>query len=427
MPKATNADTVKPFGEIYTFAMFQQIADVSWWRCNDWDRGCGAGERNTPEYKEASLKNQADSARYKEHKTMLTSLLRAHLGALQAEGRLGLLSGLNGRRIAKATAWNNLVDGKEDDHQTQWLMTDFADILTTVFVQMDRGRHARTRADDHVKGTHVVPSEDQQRAAWETFCACIDSGLTSDDIHDGKLLEANDSKTGETVKIVFDNWQPTLMGYDAKYNMIELFDVDVMPLVTAQFPVPSGNLLLTDMLRHQPLNDALEFAPERDYAELSLNNADGRDKRTMAHAEEHGVAFAQTTNTVVNVYRSETTGILMVSGTIYDDETDEFKTELAGWKLEGTVNCDVWRIMAYDKQTAVNLCAQQEDISAEQAEADLDAYLASDDCYAENVLSIDVAPGTWSIHSGDRFNDRVDRAAYGLPDNVKVWCILQKS
>ena len=71
--------------------------------------------------------------------------------------------------------------------------------------------------------------------------------------------------------------------------------------------------MLTDALRIKSFNEGTDFEPERDYRELDLNSASGRTKRISAHAAEHDIAYTQTANTSVAVYR-DTQGRLMVAG-----------------------------------------------------------------------------------------------------------------
>lgn len=428
------------FKDIYPFEEFAPIADVAWWRTNDF-RG---GDYNSDAYKAASDADQVDSKRYKEHKSLFSERVQAHLEQLLAQGRLTPITGTGGRAISFANAWNAFLAGEEPnnidkEYARKWMFEEFERILTRHVVEIDKDRFKRKREEGYVPGTHEIPTEEQARAAWEALCDDVDAG-TSDYSWD---IEVHDSITGDSCRVIFDNWVPKLMRYNDQYQLEEVQDVAPLELVTASFEVPTGKLMLTDALRIESFNEGTEFDSDREYREYSLNSASGRTKRISAHAAEHDIAYTQTTNTSVAVYR-DAQGRLMVTERWGSDDDGNDLPEgphgailVEGWECVGTFSCDVWAVFAFDRSTAIaRMTAGGED----NAEAELDRYLAMADatpapddhkahheaCYANNIVHLDMEPGTWEIHAGENFSKKVDREAFGIPSWVEPWCVLSK-
>ncbi|QAY80271.1 hypothetical protein [Sphingosinicella sp. BN140058] len=209
-----------------------------------------------------------------------------------------------------------------------------------------------------------------------------------------------------------------------RFHLEPAQDLETVPLVSADFDVPTGRLLLTDTLRVSGFSNGIEFDADRAYGALSLNHEAGCVARTKAHASEHGLGFAQTTNTYVVAHLHPTSGRIIVSECWTSDGKEDADGDAAalGWKKIGTFSCDVWRVTAVDQATA---CALMTAGGNASARATLDAYLASDDTYAQNVLRLDVPAGPWRIHSGPDFAERVDRAAFDIPDHIMPWLVLE--
>ncbi|WP_298847284.1 hypothetical protein [uncultured Salinicola sp.] len=430
-----------PFKDIYPFEDFAPIADVAWWRTNDFS----GSDYSSDAYKAAQAADQADGERYKAHKTLFCERIRTHLDGLLAEGRLAPIAGIGGRSISFASAWNAYVAGQEpgnidEEYARKWMFQEFQRILTRHVVGIDTERYKRKREEGYVPGTHETPTEEQARAAWEALCEDVDAGA-SDYSWD---IEVQDSVTGDRCRVFFENWIPKLMRYNEEHQLVEVQDVAPLELVTARFEVPTGKLMLTDTLRIESFNEGTDFEPERDYRELDLNSALGRTKRISAHAAEHDIAYTRTTNTSVAVYR-DAQGRLMAAERWGSDEDGNDLPEgphgailVEGWECVGTFSCDVWATFAFDRATAI---ARMTAGGEKDAEAELERYLAMADttpapddhkghheaCYARNIVHLDVDPGTWEIHAGEEFNEKVDRVALGIPDGVEPWCILSKA
>lgn len=428
------------FADLYPYEDFAPIADVSWWRTGDFDHKSGY---SSDAYKAASAADTADKKRYGEHKTLFSERVQTQLDALLAEGRLAPISGTGGRSISFAKEWNRYLAGEEgESYERKWMLGEFERILTRHIIRMDEGRYDRRREEGYVPGTHITPTEEQARAAWKGICQDMDSG-NSDSIF-GWNIEVNDSSTGDRCHIVFADWKPTLLRYNAQHELEEVQDIAPLELVTARFEVPTGKLMLTDALRIKSFNEGTTFDSTREYHELDLGNAAGRTKRISAHAEEHQIGYTQTTNTSVAVYRNPQGRLLVTERWMVDEDGEELpednkgNTIVKGWEWVGAFSCDVWAILAFDRQTAI---ARMSDGGQENAEAELDRYLAmagtrpaADDhqghheaCYAGNILQLEVEPGTWTIHAGEDFNKKVDREALGIPEGTEVWCLLSKA
>ncbi len=430
-----------PFKDIYPFEDFAPIADVAWWRTNDFN----GSDYSSEAYKAAQAADQADGERYKAHKTLFCERIRTHLDGLLAEGRLAPIAGVGGRRISFASAWNAYVGGQEpgnidEEYARKWMLEEFQRILTRHVVGIDAGRFRRKQEEGYTPGTHETPTPTQARAAWEAICDDVDTGISNYSWD----IEVHDSVTGDHCRVFFENWVPKLMRYNDQHQLEEVQDVAPLELVTARFEVLTGKLMLTDTLRIESFNEGTDFEPERDYRELDLNSALGRTKRISAHAAEHDIAYTQTTNTSVAVYR-DAQGRLMVTERWGSDDDGNDLPEgphgailVEGWECVGTFSCDVWAIFAFDRTTAIaRMTAGGED----NAEAELDRYLAMADatpapndhkghheaCYAGNIVHLDVEPGTWEIHAGESFAEKVDREAFGVPEGIEPWCILSKA
>lgn len=428
------------FKDLYPFEDFASIADVAWWRTNDFP----GGDYNSEAYKAASDADQSDSKRYKEHKSLFNKRVQTHLEQLLAQGRLTPITGTGGRAISFVNAWNAFLAGEEpnnidEEYARKWMFGEFERILTRHVVEIDKGRFKRKQEEGCVPGTHEIPTEDQARAAWEALCDDVDAG-TSDYSWD---IEVQDANTGDRCRVFFEDWKPKLMRWNDQHQLEEVQDVAPLELVTAQFNVPTGKIMLTDALRIKSFNEGTDFDSDREYREFDLNSARGRTARISGHASEHDIGYTQTTNTSVAIYQ-DTQGRLMVTERWGCDEDGNELPEdengnmiIEGWKWVGTFSCDVWAVFALDRATAI---ARMKDGGCDDAEAELERYLSmagktieADDhvghheaCYAANIVHLDVEPGTWEIHAGEEFTEKVNRKAWDIPAHVEPWCTLQK-
>lgn len=424
-----DARTRVPFADRYPLAAFETIADAAWWRQSDFNSQRRKPDFDRTRYDIAVAADKADQVRLDAHKKLFREAVEAHLSALLEEGALTPITGIKGRDVTMATAWNDLVADRPADHRRNRLMSGFERLFVDEFVRMDDERHALRREEGHVPGSHRTPAHDKVVKAWTGICTRMDAG-TSGEFERGLAIECEDQKTGDRCEIHFERWKPTLMVRNAQHRLEPALDVATPDLVQADLAVPTGRLLMTDFLRADGFKEGVDFG-DREYDKtLSLNTAQGRDARTKAHAQEHQIGYTQTTNTCVAVRRHPKTGMLMVTERWGTDskgndlpEDDMGASVVRGWETVGAFSCDMWRVMALDRSSAIARMAAGGCVDAEAA---LDAYLASDDCYAGNVLQLDIEPGRWRIHAGDDFSSRVDRRRHGIPKGVHVWCLLER-
>lgn len=351
-------------------------------------------------------------------KNIFVPALRAHLLELRAVGRLQPTSGIKGRRIWQASAWNKFLAG-EDPHQglINWL-GQFIHISAV----MDA---AKGRMMDQPRYTDGDMTAEAISGNWHKLCEALDTGNTNRLYW--RLDSLFDSKTGTRCELQIKNWKAQIMVLNAKYDLVPIKNAPAVPLVTAEFDMPTGAMLLTDTLRIKGFSKGIEFNDDDEYGKYELGNDLSEARRISGHAEEHGFGFTQTTNTCVVVHRHPTSGRIIVSARWNPSERGEDKDGDAaapGWEKVGTFSCDIWRVTAIDKQTAV---ARMIDggCEAHRAETALDTYLASNDAYAENIVRLDVQPGRWRIHSGPDFTRRVKRDRFDIPKGIRPWLLLE--
>jgi hypothetical protein len=424
------------FANLYPLETFADVADAAWWRSNDFNGQATA--QNQTAMKAANDLDQRDRKRIEAHKVIFLAAVAQQLDDLLSQKRLGAATGLAGRELPLVSAWNALVTGEEGDYTRKWLLDGLASIWTKAFLRMDKDRYSRRQSPDYVPGKHRLPSKEQQIATWESICAALDEGTSSDDTF-GWGIRMTDAKTGDLCVLQFENWTAKLMVYDDSHELVPAQDVAEIELVTAEFDVPTGKLILTDALRVEGFVQATDFDDDREYKTLSLNTEVGQTARISAHANEHQIAYTQTSNTCVAVFQSADKSALMVTEAYAQDDFPADENDhpiIPGWNFIGTFSCDVWRVFAFDRATAISLMAKSGCTNPEQ---ELDRYLsmvdadvADDDrkghhekSYAGNIVHVDVAPGRWSIHAGSDFASRVDYDAHNIPQGIEPWCILK--
>lgn len=421
------------FRYLYPLEAFAVIAGISWWRTSDFK----ISDRSSEEFKKAYAADKKDKSRYESHLEIFNQALEAHFKSLLDDGILQPVTGLENRSISFINFWNGYIDGTNDKYENARLINEIRPILTRTVVEIDASRSSRKRESGYIPGRHTLPTEDQVKAAWEKMCSALDQGESN--LGYGWEAETGDAITGERIKIIFERWVPRFFIYNDKYELEEIQDIAPLELVTAKFNVPSGKLMLTDALRVKGFKEAENFG-EREYREMDLNSAKGRTARISVHAKEHEIAYTQTGNTSVAIYQ-DAAGRLMITERWFDEdwpEDNKGQCIVEGWEYLGDFSCDVWRILAFDRETAISQMTKGGNANAV---TELNAYLAMagtkvepDDhaghhasCYAANIVHLDVEPGQWEIYAGENFNDKVDRKAFDIPDGVEVWCILQKT
>ncbi|AXK43800.1 hypothetical protein [Erythrobacter aureus] len=423
------------FADHYSLIDFTAIADAAWWRTGDFDRVADDLER----YNAAAEADKADRARLADHKVKLKAALTGHLEDLRTAGALGAASGLGGRDIPIAEAWNTFVTDGQIPRTFDWLLEALENVWSAIFVRMDQDRWARRKSEDHIPGSHQPPSGDAIRTAYERICRTYDTGTSFSE--EGPLndwrIEANDRISGDRCELNFVAWKAMLTKRDDDYKPVLVEDIAPMGVVTASFDMPTGKMLLTDILRLKSFDEGTSFDANREYGELSLGNALGRNNLVAAHASEHQIAFTQTDNTSVAILRDAAGRLLITERFSEEHQDDDGDLAVPGWEVVGSFSCDVWRFMAFDRESVL---ARMTAGGAEDAAAELDSYLAKADtlpdpsdhqahhdaCYAANIVHLEVEPGQWQIHGGENFDDLADREALNLPQDLHLWCLLEK-
>ena len=410
------------FADYYPLATFETIADASWWRAFDFDTTKPLDDQAA--YEAATAADTADRHRVDEHRKILEAAIEAFLVEQRHNGRLGTISGLRGRKVRIANAWNAFVNGETID-TFSWLLESLTFVWTDRFVRMDNGRYARTQSEDHVRGSHQLPTKEQIVNAWTAICRSYDEG-NSYDMFKGRVvpqwrIEANEVISGDNCQLHFADWKASLLRYDKTHTLVPVEDLVEEGMATASFEMPTGVMLLTDDLRISAFDKGTEFDPDRDYGDLDLNSVRGRNARVLAHADDHQMAFTQTSNTCVRIFR-DVEGRLLVTERWNGDNEDG--VTIPGWTCVGDVSCDVWSITAIDKTNAIAHMAAGGSINAE---AELDQYLGSDAVYSDNIVTLEVQPGTWRIHGGDNFDKLADRKAMNLPKGIHLWCLMERA
>lgn len=208
-----------------------------------------------------------------------------------------------------------------------------------------------------------------------------------------------------------------------------------MPLVEVEIDVPSGLLLVSDVLRVDGFEDMVRHAIDA-HPRMTLNTAEGRDRHIDVYARDLGMGYAATGNTAVSILRERAGGrLLIVDGLRGAD----------GWDMVGQVSCTTWQVTLVDREVAVDILAGEDEDEDEMremragAEIEVREFLAmagSDPAQrptradaalrrsSANVVRIAVERGRWRIQAGEHLNDRVDRAARRLPADLHLWMIL---
>jgi hypothetical protein len=361
-----------------------------------------------------------ESARKKRQdhrKDVFEPALVAFLTMLRDEGRLGATGSVGGREIWQATAWNDFVAGQTFRSGLGQALTGYIHIKAVHSVSSKRIVGSFEKFGNLDTATLIERN-------WSALCNLMDVG-TTDDLA-WAISDLFDQQSGETCELHMTDWKAQLMTRDGYGNPFPACDLAPIELVSAEFDMPTGQLLLTDALRVPGFREGIQFDATLEYSAFSLNSELGRTRRITAHAEHHGIGYTQTGNTCVVAHRQPDTGRIIVSARWNDDEADEDAdgdANAPGWEKIGNFSCDVWRVLALDKATAVAL--MRAGGCTDASDTVLADYLASDDCYAKNVVSVDVQPGRWRIHSGPDFAKRVDRARFGIPNGIQPWLLLE--
>lgn len=366
---------------------------------------------------------------------VLKPAIEAHLADLVAAGRLGRITGLKGRRVRVADAWNGLLGDKVEDFE--WAL---ANKLCSTPVHVSIGVRFQ-RAD---KDWDRALDDTEIDETYARLCRMMDDGVLQQD-HRCILDELQDAITGDSLRIEVTDWQPTLLRLDRKngYEWVPAVDAALPELVAAEIAMPTGDLLLSDWLHVDGFTKATD-AIEKD-VEGSICDDAGQAEMAKALAKA-GVGYAQTDNTTVAVFRR-------IDGraiAILDDYAPRRESGITlasdQWEKVGTFGCDVWRVTALDIASAVELATRG---GNEDAAADIERHLAlaskpsrwqngtskewrqwgmaahSEHCSSKNVLRLSVEPGVWTMRCGSDFSKRFKRKTVGLPRGGKLWCVIE--
>jgi hypothetical protein len=342
----------------------------------------------------------------------LVDAVRAYLGDLRAAGKITPVAGSGGRRVRIAEAWNSAASGAAFANHDADPYSDDAratrSIASSLFAPVVLSFSVRAE---------VEPSDEGIRAQFDALDILVSSGST--DEWRWRVDSTQDYVSGDRCRLELDQWRAKLTKFDeASADFVDCADIEPLPATTAEISVPSGQLIITDFLRCGAFDDAVTFDDDREYGAFSLNNRTGQARRTVAHAAEHNVACAQTTNTVVGIHISDDLRRVLVTpmwNAAADDEDEENgNVRIPGFSFKGCVSCDVWRIMAMDETTAAALAG---------AEA-YAAYRKTDDVYAGNIVNAEIAPGRWRLTCGEAFQE-ASKSDFPLPDGAFAWMALE--
>jgi hypothetical protein len=403
------------FSDLYSQEQYAQAAVLDWGRSSDWLHIPG---ENRTGYAEACKADQRDREVLNTHKEeVFDPAMQAWLEHLRSEGRMNLMTGLKGRETILPHAWNAFVEGKADKYQLAHLLYGMQGFLTWSIITIDPDHYKRKQAPGHVRGTHVLPTEAMIEAGYQKLLDNIEAG--NSDFH-LRFDDIRDSKTGHRLKIELKGWHATLLKMDTasgRYDYEPAKDMVAIPLQTVEIDLPTGELLLSDWIRVPGFKEATDLGYED--GSLDISSDQGAVNTTKAHAARHNLGHVQTTNTCVIVHQ-DAAGRLMVSERSDRRSDDDAKAE--GMKRVGDFSCDLWWVTAIDKQTLLGLMAKG---GCETPQKTLDAYLASDDAYASNVVRLKVTPGRYRIHFGPDFSKRVNRKKLGIPKGPQPWLLME--
>lgn len=357
-----------------------------------------------------------------------------HLADLAAAGRIGRVHGLKGRRIRVADAWNGLLGDPVEDFA--WALVNrlaLVPVRLALEVRFDRPDRSLDRA--------MSPAEIDE--AYARVCRMMDDGdLQTDRVH--MLDDLQDGRTGDMVRIESTGWQPTLLRLDAAsgYAWVPAGDAPVPDLVAAEMAVPTGGLLVTDFLRVEGVEKALDLIEAG--VDGSVADDAGQARLAEAYASQAAMGYAQTDNTTVGVFRrrdGRAVAVFENSG-----RKGQFRVNSDEWERVGSVGCGMWRVTLVDLASASFLAARggngnaatdlerhlslaampdawQGGSSEEWREGGMAAH--AEQCDARNVLHLSVEPGVWTMRCGTDFTKRFPRRSVGLPRGGKLWCVLE--
>lgn len=401
------------FSKLYSRAQFAVAAKFTWGRTNDWERNEIGEDLEAYKVAQAADKEARDALTAHEDEVFKPAMLK-WLETLRAQGRLNIITGLVGRSAHLPKAWNAFVAGTADEYQIDNLLYALKTFLVWSLITMDQGRHTRRKEEGHIKGSVTPPTEAMIDAAYAKLVHDVEQGNTD---HSVRFDDIQDGKTGDRLKIELVGWHATLMRMTPDYHYEPAFDADIIGLQSVEIDLPTGELLISDWIRVPGFKEATDLG--YDDPSLCINNTQGAVNTTKAHATRHNFARVQTTNTYVGVHQDEE-GRLMVAER-WDDRSED-NAVADGMKAIGEFSCDVWSVIAIDKQTLTDLMAKG---GCDTAQETLQEYLEGKGDYSDNIVQLNVKPGRYRLHFGPKFAKIANRAELGIPEGPEPWFVLE--
>ncbi|MFZ3482161.1 hypothetical protein [Sphingomonas sp. 3-13AW] len=336
--------------------------------------------------------------------------VEAHLLQLRGEGRLGMASGLAGRDVWSATAWNEMI-----------AVGTFSPWLTSFLTEMAlHGSHYNAEHGSLLSPENreaAISPHKRVEAAWKDLCTLMDTGTTENRF---RLETLEDGLTGERCQLAFDNWHAKLLRWNGS-AFEQAQDADAIPLATVEIDCPSGELVLCDAITvcDGAFHDIVDLGDRR-YTTASLNSAQGALNYTTAVAADYGFAEIATSNTSVSVHQRG--DCLLVSEMFSHDCLEGTVAQAPDnrWVQRGGFTCDRWMTTIVDRQVAVALLTRS---GVADAASSLDAWIGDE---MDEVVTLSVTPGRYRVHFGPTFSERFDRFSAGVPEGPEPWLFMER-
>lgn len=423
------------FRDYFPLELYRGVAHVAWWRASDLDR---KDPNYQMLYQKANELDNIDRKTYDDFKKKAIESFTLYLTALRDAGKLGRCPKYSGNKVDAIQEWNNFVNGKKTSYGFEWLVDGLiTNTITSFFVRMDEKRYERKRAEGFDPFNHILPSHEQVEKAWNDICDVVNLGTSTVWAHH-LTYETSNSTTGKRCNFIFNNWVPKIIFFDMGISdYAELAEIKKkMPNPT--ITVTSGDFIFTDHLRLPKFTEGTDFDPDLDYGNYDLNSSNGRDNRSVAHAKEHNMAYAQTTNTCVAVWKHPSKNLILITSRWENEnEENEFGAEkLDPWICLGTFSCDVWRITGLDVDSIAKIL---ENAGSQDGRTELADYLNEgkfiddtgkkhvDKCYLTNVVRTNIPTGKWKVYPWGNDEDvKIPRKKFDIPANRTIWFMMER-
>lgn len=407
------------FSDLYTKAQFAPVGALNLSTSTDWT---GIPESERSAYDAAVRADRRTNQILEQHiQDEFGPACLRWLEHLRSESRLNRIGGIEGRDIRFVDCWNAFVGDNADEFQIAFLMGYLHRALRRAVMMADKTRFSRRRESGYVPGSGRIATEAEIEAGYRILLNGIENGNT--DYFNFCIDDLYDSMNGDRAKVEFVDWNASLWIKDMEtFEYQTAQSVAPIEMQSIEIDVPSGDLLLSDWIRIPEFKQATDLAAVDglDQRKLDMCCDQGAINRAKAHAELHGFAHVQTTNTYVGVHQGPD-GRLMIAERWDDRDEDEATAE--GMEDVGDFSCDLWWVTIIDKKILQELIGKG---GAKDPNATLYAYLTSDDCDAQNTVRLKVTPGRYRVHFGPRFHERADRGALRIPEGPEPWCVMER-